>query len=219
MKIEKDIFKRSIVITNKLKRYGFNKFKDYYVIEKTFLNNEFKAIIEVDKNGIVNGKIIDLEMDEEYLIFRTEANGEFVNRVRNEYINILRDIKNNCFEERYFVFNQSNRITKLIKDKYNINPEFLWDNDPSGVFRNPNTSKWFGIIMNIDISKISNGSGEVEVINVKLDRNKILDLLNENGFYKAYHMNKKDWISIILNDTIPDKRIMDLINESYNLVN
>ncbi len=72
--------------------------------------------------------------------------------------------------------------------------------------------------MNLDSSKLSNSSGEVEIINVKLDENKIQKLLKQKGFYKAYHMIKKDWISIILNDTLKDEEILSLLDESYNII-
>lgn len=72
--------------------------------------------------------------------------------------------------------------------------------------------------MYIDVSKIDNGVGKVEVINIKLGREKIQKLLNNKGFYPAYHMNKKDWITIILNDTLKDNDIIALIDESYGLV-
>ena len=109
---------------------------------------------------------------------------------------------------------------KYISDKYHNNPEFLWDDLPGcGVFRNVKSKKWFAIIMNIDFSKLDNKSGEIEIINVKLNENEILELLNIDGFYKAYHMNKKSWISIVLNDTLDDEIIFSLIDESYILVN
>ena len=72
--------------------------------------------------------------------------------------------------------------------------------------------------MYIDVSKIDNGVGKVEVINIKLGREKIQKLLNNKGFYPAYHMNKKDWITIILNDTLKDNDIIALIDEPYGLV-
>ncbi len=219
MNIERDLFKRSSVIFDKLEKYGFKKDKDGYTYEKVFFDNGFKAIVTIDKSGVVNGKVIDLQFGEEYLGLRTEMSGSFASKVRNEYINILNDIKDNCFDKKYFIFNQSNRIVKLIKEKYNDDPEFLWDKlEGAGVFRNKSSKKWYGIIMNIDLSKIDDGSGEVEVMNVKLNRNEIQGLLYEKGFYPAYHMNKKDWISIILNDTVKDEIIMMLIEESYNLV-
>ena len=59
------------------------------------------------------------------------------------------------------------------------------------------------------------GNEDIEIINIKLDENKIVKLLNRKGFYKAYHMNKKYWITINLDDTISDEEIMNYIEESY----
>ena len=95
-----------------------------------------------------------------------------------------------------------------------------WEKYPfCGIFRNKKNNKWFGLITSVDISKIDKGTGEVELLNIKLDEDKILQLVKKEGFYKAYHMNKKSWISIILNDTLNNKEIFELIDESYNLIN
>ena len=218
MNIENEIFKRTKVNLKTLDKYGFKKADNYYVIEKLFLNNKFKAIIKINNQSNVVGKVIDLEFNEEYIGLRTKMNGEFVNLVKESYKNILIDIRNKCFETKYYIFDQSNRINKYIKTKYNTEPEFLWEKTPGcGVYKNKN-NKWYGIIMNLDYSKIDNKTGEIEIINVKLDENKIKDLLNKKGFYKAYHMSKKYWITIILNDTLKDEEIFTLIDESYNLV-
>ena len=58
----------------------------------------------------------------------------------------------------------------------------------------------------------------IEIINVKLKRDEIETLLKKNGYYSAYHMNKKDWISIILNDTLNDQEIITRIEESYEII-
>ena len=73
--------------------------------------------------------------------------------------------------------------------------------------------------MNLDLSKIDKGSGEVEILNIKLNEEMNKNLLKRKGFYKAYHMNKKDWITIILNDTLSDAEIIKLLDESYNIIN
>ena len=219
MNIENEVFKRTNVNFKNLEKYGFKKDKDNYIFEKQFLNDDFKAIIIVDNKGIISGKVIDLQVDEEYTNIRTEMSGEFVNKVREAYKNVLIDIRNNCFETNYFIFEQSNRINKYIKEKYNNAPEFLWDKFPGyAVYRNENNNKWYGIIMNLNLSKLDSGTGEVEIINVKLDEDKIQKLLKQKGFYEAYHMSKTDWISIILNDTLKDEEITSLIDESYNLI-
>jgi len=219
LNIESEVFKRTNVNFKELEKYGFKKVEDNYIYKKQFLNDDFRAIITIDNKGVVSGKVIDLQVDEEYTNIRTEMTGEFVNKVRELYKAILIDIRNNCFETNYFIFDQSNRINKYIKEKYNNSPEFLWDKFPGyAVYRNKNNNKWYGIIMNLDLSKINGGTGEVEIINVKLDVNKIQKLLKQKGFYEAYHMSKTDWISIILNDTLKDEKITSLIDESYNLV-
>lgn len=219
MNIEEEIFKRYTINISALEKYGFKKNKDIYVYEKLFLNNDFKAIIKVE-NEKVKGKVIDEEMQEEYLSFRTNTNGKFVNMVREEYKKILIDIRNNCFLKNCFIGNQANRLAYFIKQKYNNEPEFLWKKYKGyGVFRNSYNNKWYGIIMNIDLSKLEDKKGEVEIINIKLNKEDVQKLLTKKGFYKAYHMNKKDWISIILNDTLPDSEIIELLMKSYDLVN
>ena len=220
MNIENDVFKRFSVNYKKLEDYGFKKNGNDYVLEKNFLNNDFKAIISISSKGNVNGKVIENELDEEYTLLRTEMIGEFVGKVREAYKDVLIDIRKHCFEPNYFIYDQTNRINSYIKEKYHNDPEFLWEKSPGcGVYRNKLNNKWYGIIMNVNYSKLDNKTGEVEIINVKLDEKEIQDLLKQNGFYKAYHMNKVGWITIILNDTLKDEVICSLIDKSYNIIN
>ena len=82
------------------------------------MNNTFRADILINDKGEILGKVIEIELDEEYTNFRIEGSeGEFVGKVREEYKNILQDIANNCFEREDFIYEQTNRITKLIKEK------------------------------------------------------------------------------------------------------
>ena len=215
MNIENEVFKKAKINLEKLIKYGFTKKENQFVFEKEFFNN-FKAIIIFD--GKIKGTIIDLETNDEYTNIRTNMDGKFVNKIRDEYKKILIDIRNSCSDSEYFLTEQANRNNNYIKNKYKNNPEFLWDKFPDyGIFRNPN-NKWYAIIMNIDFSKIDKKSGEIEIINVKLNRKKIETLLKKEGYYPAYHMSKKDWISVVLNDNLSDCEIFDLIDESYNLV-
>ena len=114
---------------------------------------------------------------------------------------------------------QSNRITNYIIGKYNTKPEFLWEKlDGSAVFRNKENNKWFGIIMDINKNKLDKENKIIEIINVKLDNKTIEKLIKEKGFYNAYHMNKKSWITIVLDDTLKDEEIIKYIDESYNII-
>ena len=219
MSIEEELFKETKIDFDKLLKYGFKKDKSLYKFSKNIMNNAFKVVIEINCNGIINGKVYDLSFDEEYTNFRIKDNvSSFANKVKDEYINLLKDIKDNCFIKQDFIYDQTNRIAKLIKDKYEDDPEFIWEKFPGyAVFRNKNSNKWYGIIMDIEKSKlIKNCSEKIEVINVKLKPDKIEYLLTQKGFYPAYHMNKKSWITIVLDDVISDENITSLIEESYS---
>ena len=221
MSIESEVFKKYIPNNNKLIKYGFKKSNNEYKFSKIFMNNTFRADIVIDVKGQVIGKVIEIELNEEYTNFRIEGNsGEFVGKVREEYKSILQDIVNSCFEKEYFIYEQTNRITKLINAKYSVSPEFLWDFVPDyGVFRNVRSKKWFGIVMNLDKSKIiPNKTGEVEVLNLKLDEN-VTKVLKLNGVYSPYHSSKKNWVSIILDNTLSDEKIMELVDLSYDISN
>ena len=218
MTIESDIFSKYTPDFKKLVKYGFIKNKTVYQYEKLFSNNEFKAIVEISKEGIITGKVIELENNENFLPLKVETQqGSFIGKIREEYKKILTNIRDNCFFKNSFAFQQSNRITDLINKKYGNVPEFLWKDCDYGVFRNSDTNKWYGIIMNIDYSKLgSDNKNPVEVINIKLDKDKIQELLKKEGFYPAWHMNKKSWITITLDETLSDAEIMNLIEKSYS---
>ena len=219
--LEDEVFKKRKLNKDKLIPYGFIKEDDIYKYSKLIMDDTFRVDITIDSNGNIIGKVYDLDGDYEYTNFRLEnVKGDFVNRVKDEYIKVLESIANNCYTEEYFIYKQSNELSNLIKEKYNVLPEFLWDSNPNyGIFRNESSNKWFAIIMNIDRNKLDfKMSGEVEVLNVKLD-DLVDTYLKKEGIYPAYHMSKKSWVSIILDNTLSNKEIMNLIDISYDLSN
>ena len=221
MKFEEEVFKKYLPDYKKLKQFGFKKTDDGYIIEKIFYNDSFKAVITLLEDNKIFGKVYDLESNDEFLPLRViNQEGAFVGAVRESYEELLTYIRDNCFYKNYFVLAQSNRITNLILNKYKVEPEFLWEKyDDTGIFRNQKTDKWFGIIMDIDKSKIEKGkSGFLEVMNVKLSPETLDKTLKLKGFYPAYHMNKKYWITFRLDDIVDDDKIMELVEESYKLV-
>lgn len=221
MNIEDKIFNKSNFDFNKLINYGFIKEKEQWVFSENIIEDTFKIVISVDAEGKIKGKIYDLTFNEEYINFRIESiTGTFVSNIRQQFVNLLNDIKEKCTTSSYFVSPQANRITAYIKEKYDVNPEFLWQTAPDyGVFRNKRSDKWFGIIMNIDKNKLDpKEKGRVEVLNVKLDEELPL-FLEKPGIYPSYHMNKKSWASIILDNSLSDNEIQSLINISYEASN
>jgi len=94
MSIESEIFKRMTFDSTKLLNYGFIKEQNVYKYSKEFLQNSFRVEITIYDDQTVKGKIYDLDLNDEYISFRVESQiGEFVNKVREEYKNILKGIK------------------------------------------------------------------------------------------------------------------------------
>lgn len=221
LEFEKEIFSRCKFDLNQLVKYGFQKENETYIYTKKFLENQFEAIITISREGKVKGDVQDVETKESYPLLRNEkVQGSFIGQVREEYQNILMDIATHCTTKSLFFFEQTSRMTQFLWKKYQDKPEFLWEDLPGCcIFRNKKTNKWYGIIMNVDYSKLSkNRSGIVEIINVKVKGEDVPSLLQKEGIYPAYHMNKKYWISIVLDDTIKDKEVYELLDESYYLV-
>ena len=115
---------------------------------------------------------------------------------------------------------QREHIQKLIQDTYATEAEHLWVKYPDfSVFRHPSSKKWYAIIMNICKNKLGFDENQiVDVLNVKCSPVMIGSLLSEKGFLRAYHMNKSTWISILLDETVPDDTIGSLLELSYDSV-
>ena len=66
------------------------------------------------------------------------------------------------------------------------------------------------------ILKLS-GDGNLDIINVKCSTDDMGFLRDIPGILPAYHMSKANWVSIILDGTVPQKNIKLLIKTSFDL--
>ena len=117
-------------------------------------------------------------------------------------------------------FSQRERIEYSIKDIYNTPAEYLWASYPDfAVYRHPVSKKWFCLIMEIDKSRLIAGeSGNVNVMNIKSGPVMTGSLTDGKVIFPAYHMNKANWVSVVLDDTLTDEEIISLIDLSYDNV-
>ncbi|MCD8018270.1 MAG: MmcQ/YjbR family DNA-binding protein [Clostridiales bacterium] len=111
------------------------------------------------------------------------------------------------------------QIIDYIKEEYGTGPAYLWKSHPSyAVFRHQSSGKWFGIIMDVSRNKLGlPGTGNQDILNLKGIPEKFDLLRQSHGFLPAYHMNKTLWISILLDGSVSENMIKDLLDESYHL--
>lgn len=113
-----------------------------------------------------------------------------------------------------------NDILAYVKKKYGTKPEYLWARFPDyAVLRHEDNRKWYGIIMNLSYQKLDRAkSGQVDILNVKLDDVLLLDMLTrQEGYYIGYHLKKGNWLSVALDGTVDLKAVCDLIDTSYRV--
>ena len=222
--IEETVFSRKRWIESKMLAYGFHKANKTYILEKPFLDGDFKTVLSVTPKGQVIGKVIDTITQDEYYQLRQEtATGPYVNRVRSAYRSLLTDIADSCCSDVLFASSQANRLTQAILDHFQVKPDFPWEHSSRyqsyGAFRHRSNRKWFALIMNVkrEVLDRDGNTSLIDILNVKIPPAQGDELRQIPGIYPAYHMNHKTWISVVLDETLPDEKILELIDTSYQL--
>ena len=130
---------------------------------------------------------------------------------------ILYQIREACFEVQDFIFPQTKRIMTQVQEKYGNQLEYLWEKSPdTAVLRHEGNQKWYAVLMKISWDKLEKSrEGQVEAVNLKHDQ--VVDLLSHKSIYPAFHMNKRYWISVALDNTLSDEEVLELIERSWNL--
>ena len=109
-------------------------------------------------------------------------------------------------------------IIKYIQKQYGDTPQYLWLKFPKyAVFKHSN-NKWYAIIMDVEMNKLGfTGRSKVDILNVKCLPAMVGSLRMNKGIVKAYHLNKENWVTIILDGSVSNDKIKELIDISYEL--
>ncbi len=215
--IERELFGNYSTDEKKLTAYGFRPEGHTLVYTQDLPAEDLRIIITYDR--AFSGRIIDLSFGEEYVNFRMASATGCSAGIRHRFEALLLDIREKCCRNRYFQSEQAKRIYEFIYETYDVMPEFLWPSIPTyAAFRRKQGGKWFAVIGSVPrcrVDPVSLSAQDVEVINVKVSKDRIDALLAGKGIYPAFHMNKKCWVSIIFDDTLPDADIRRMVGESY----
>lgn len=131
--LEDKIFKQYRPKVDKLKDYGFKAKGQTYFYQKNFFHDQFQAQISI-KQQKVSGKVIDRDLGEEYLALHTIERGKFVDQVRKEYVTLLKDIRQKCFQrvtiypdnpKRYWLTPANPKYFDIMH-AFNQRKEILW---------------------------------------------------------------------------------------------
>ena len=212
-----EIFKSYQFNQEKASAYGFIENRGVWNDTFQILDGDFVMNVSITTDN-VSFQVFDQETGDLYPQVHIESmRGTFVGSVRQACLEILYQIRKACFDVQDFICPQTKRIMDQVQEKYGNQLEYLWEKSPdTAVLRHEDSKKWYAVLMRISWAKLDKGrEGLVEAVNLKHDQ--VTDLLSQKGIYPAFHMNKRYWISLALDDSLSDDDVLDLLEISWNL--
>ena len=196
--------------------YGFSRTEAGLELKKELPGVGLYAVFVIaGKSFEVN--VFDADTDEEYLPFNVLDNiTGFVTGIREQVEDLVQEIKEKCLLNS----NMKLRLMEYCERKFGTEPEAPWEDSPDAyTFKTAKRNKWYALFMTIPYKSLGLvAKGTLDVVNIKLPPEKVLDLIDRVHFYPAYHMNKKHWITIVLNKEVDEPLVQQLLEESYGLV-
>lgn len=214
------LFRCKRVVLDRLIPYGFVMADGEYHFSKDILEGQFRLFVSIRKDGRVDTKTFDTASNEEYVLHRVSgAAGSFVGSVREAYESVMLDIAEKCFEMNIFKSAQAQAVIAHVREVYGDELEYLWEKFPNNaVWRRKDNKKWYGALLTVSKRKLGIKSDEiVEIIDLRAEPESIDKLVDNERFYPGWHMNKKNWYTMILDDSVQLDEIYFRIDESYRL--
>lgn len=196
--------------------YGFSRTEAGLELKKELPGVGLYAVFVIaGKSFEVN--VFDADTDEEYLPFNVLDNiTGFVTGIREQVEELVQEIKEKCLLNS----NMKLRLMEYCERKFGTEPKAPWEDSPDAyTFKTAKRNKWYALFMTIPYKSLGLvAKGALDVVNIKLPPEKVLDLIDRVHFYPAYHMNKKHWITIVLDKEVDEPLVQQLLDESYGLV-
>ena len=215
-----NIFKKSKVNLSKLSAYGFLENDSKYFYCTVLPGSGFSMVVELTRDGLVKATVIDTETNEPYTLHLTDgAVGSFIAGVKKEYEQVLTDIAEKCFEPDIFQCTQTKAAIAYVRQTYGDELEFLWTKFPdNAVWRRKDTQKWYGAILTVPRRKLKLSSDEVaEIIDLRIEPEQMSATVDYKKYFPGWHMNKRNWYTIILDGSVSIEEIYCRIDKSYRL--
>lgn len=209
MSLESDLFERLIPDEKKLSAYGFKKRNQDYIYEKSFLDDDFKAVMTIHHDAL-EGHVYDTFSGDEYNLFRGVQLGNYAAKVKQAYVAILEDIAKSCFSSSYFVFPQSRRVDRRIEKTYGVKPV----NKKEGIAYATREGKVFALIRYIS-EYDARDHQKKEILDVRTSHK--LKYLKRKGVYNCELPRHSQWISMTMDGSVRENFIYGYLEESYRL--
>ena len=200
-----------------LNGFGFKEEAEKLIYRKEILDSSFLIEIVFVNNQLMV-EVYDIEFDEIYSLFSVDsAVGETVQNIREHVENLLSSILGLADESGKI----SSEVIDYCNNKYGGNYVNPFKKHPDILAFVNEKNKWYALLSDVEYNKLNKNTDittKVKILNVKYPTDRILEIIDNKNIFPAYHMNKKHWISIVLDKNIKLETIKELIDMSYSLV-
>ena len=198
--------------------FGFSKIPGGYRYSATVVDGQFNLVITLSDDGHIHTDLIEASSNETYVLHRVQgAYGAFVGRVRSEYEAVLASIAEKCFVRDVFKSDYAKQVIEHVRNTYRDEPEYLWEKTPrNAIFRRKDNAKWYAVLLVLSARKLGlDDERIIDIIDLRIDTESIESLVDGKRYFPGYHMNKKHWLTICLDGSVPVEEIFQRIASSY----
>lgn len=113
---------------------------------------------------------------------------------------------------------QKERACLFAQNRFGTKPDRPFHLAPERqALRHEISGKWYALFMEVDQDVLGlSGEVPVTIMNVRVPDAVLHSvLLRQPGIYPAFHMNKANWLTVVLNDTVSDETVDSLIEGSF----
>ena len=210
------VFDRYTFDKDKAIAYGFTFADDRYTLRKPLREDGFYAVVTVE-NGILELNVFEEPDGIQYLPFNVRGmEGGFVGAIREQADEIVADIQRKCC----VMTDVKAILLEYLHDKYGTVPNAPWGAlEEYHTVNTDKKGKWYGLFMLIPYRYLGlDVDGKIHVLNLKVKPEDIPKIIDNRHFFPSYHMNKKYWISILLDKDVDIDRVKELLDDSYDIV-
>ncbi|QHM30367.1 MmcQ/YjbR family DNA-binding protein [Lactiplantibacillus plantarum] len=211
-------FENKRVNMSKLSQFGFEPNQNGQYQFRILI---MQGLIELNTDGSLNTTLTDTTTSEVYVLHLTsQAHGQFVGQVAQAYQDVLYNIEQHCYDNDVFQSTPERKLIAQVRAVYGDDLEFLWPKFPqNAVWRRSDTHKWYGALLTVTSDKLAlpGATHVVTVLDLRARPEDLSMLIDGQHYLPGYHMNKKHWYSILLDDVVPLATIMDDVKVSYML--
>ena len=207
------LIKNKTIDFNEARAAGFTQDTDNrsaYILRHNLMNGLVVTIRLTA--GTLDVDVFDSIFQEKYAPFYGGHGGA---AIKSEVREIVENALNKCTK----TVNLKSQAMQWLTDTYGTVPETPWEEYPTYfTFKTAKSGKWYALFMDVPAKCLSlEGDQAVNVVNVKAAPETVATAVDNVHVFPAYHMNKKHWLTVLLNATTDVEYLKQLFATSYAL--